>query len=85
MGRSVCAEVYHGRVEGQSPPVDLAVERRAGECIRKLIADGLVTAVHDCSDGGASGFAIAEMALAGNISMVVKIIPNSECQHDPFR
>src|SRR5206468_2345340 len=58
--------------------VDLAAERRAGECIRNLIAQGLVTAVHDCSDGGAA-IAIAEMALAGNIGMrmtVVEQIPS---------
>jgi phosphoribosylformylglycinamidine synthase len=43
-----------------------------------LIADGLVSAVHDCSDGGAA-VAIAEMALATNIGMtmtVVEQIPN---------
>ena len=40
-------EVCHGRREGPPPPVDLAAERRLGECIRKLIAEGLVTAVHD--------------------------------------
>src|SRR5206468_2879933 len=58
--------------------VDLAAERRAGECIRNLIARGLVTAVHDCSDGGAA-IALAEMALAGNIGMqmtLVEEIPN---------
>ena len=46
------------------PPVDLHVERRLGELLRKLIARGLVSAVHDISDGGAL-VAIAEMALAG--------------------
>ena len=30
-------------------------ERRAGEFVRELIDDGLVTAVHDISDGGAAG------------------------------
>ena len=34
------------------PPVDLAAERRHGELVRELIAAGLVTAVHDVSDGG---------------------------------
>jgi phosphoribosylformylglycinamidine (FGAM) synthase-like enzyme len=58
--------------------VDLAVERRAGECIRKLIAHGLVTAAHDCSDGGAA-VAVAEMALAGNMGMAMHVareVPN---------
>lgn len=78
VGQSLWLEVCHGHRRGPPPPVDLAAERRAGECIRKLIADGLVTAVHDCSDGGAA-VAVAEMALAGNIGLdmtVVQEIPN---------
>src|SRR4249919_3345871 len=77
-GQSLWLDICHGRRDGAPPPVDLAAERRAGECIRKLIGDGLVTAVHDCSDGGAA-VAVAEMALAGNIGMtmtVVEQIPN---------
>jgi len=50
------------------------VERRAGECIRKLIDHGLISAVHDCSDGGAA-IAVAEMALAGNIGMTMTVVP----------
>jgi phosphoribosylformylglycinamidine synthase len=78
VGQSLWLELCHGRREGPPPPVDLAAERRAGECIRKLIADGLVSAVHDCSDGGAA-VAVAEMALAGDIGLemtVVQEIPN---------
>jgi phosphoribosylformylglycinamidine synthase len=78
VGQSLWLEVCHGRREGPPPPVDLAAERRAGECIRKLIAGGLINAVHDCSDGGAA-VAVAEMALAGNIGLemtVVEEIPN---------
>jgi len=70
--------VCQGRREGPPPTVDLAAEKRAGECVRQLIADGLVSAVHDCSDGGAA-VAVAEMALAGNIGLdmtVVEQIPN---------
>jgi len=78
VGQSLWLDVCHGRREGPPPPVDLAAEKRAGECIRGLIAEGLVTAVHDCSDGGAA-LAVAEMALAGDIGMtmpVVAEIPN---------
>ena len=77
-GQSLWLDVCHGRREGTPPPVDLVVEKRAGECIRQLIANGQVTAVHDCSDGGAA-VAIAEMALAGGIGLkmtVVQEIPN---------
>jgi phosphoribosylformylglycinamidine synthase len=78
VGQSLWLDVCHGRRAGPPPPVDLAAERRAGECIRALIEQGLVTAVHDCADGGAA-VAVAEMALAGNIGMsmtVVAEIPN---------
>lgn len=74
VGQSLWLDVCHGRREGPPPPVDLAAERRAGESIRQLIADGLVTAVHDCSDGGAA-VAVAEMALAGNIGMTMTVVP----------
>src|SRR3954466_14712488 len=74
VGQSLWLDVCHGRREGPPSPVDLAAEKRAGECIRSMIAEGLVTAVHDCSDGGAA-VAIAEMALAGNIGMTMTVVP----------
>ncbi len=74
LGQSIWLREIHGREEGPPPPVDLAAERRAGDLIQSLIADGLVTAVHDCSDGGAA-VALAEMALAGNIGVIVSVVP----------
>jgi len=78
VGQSLWLDVCHGRRAGAPPPVDLAAEKRAGEFIRKLSGEGIVNAIHDCSDGGAV-IAIAEMALAANIGMtmtVVEEIPN---------
>jgi phosphoribosylformylglycinamidine synthase len=78
VGQSLWLDICHGRRGGAPPPVDLDAERRAGDCIQQLIAEGHVSAVHDCSDGGVAT-AIAEMALAGNIGMtmtVVEQIPN---------
>jgi len=66
LGQSLWLRECHGLEAGPPPPVDLAVERRLGELVRSLIADGLVTAVHDVSDGGTL-VAIAEMAMAGGI------------------
>ena len=73
LGQSIWLRELHGREEGPPPPVDLAAERRAGELIQSLIGEGLVTAVHDCSDGGAA-VALAEMALAGDIGVVVPVV-----------
>ena len=66
LGQSLWLRECHGREEGPPPPVDLAKERAHGEFIRQLIADGLVNAVHDVSDGGLL-VALTEMALKGDI------------------
>ena len=66
IGQSVWLDVCHGRREGPPPRVDLDRERAHGEFVRELIAEGLVTAVHDVSDGGIL-VAVAEMALGGDI------------------
>ncbi len=63
LGRSLYLRELFGIDAGAPPPVDLGAERRNGELIRKLIAEGLVTACHDVSDGGIL-VAAAEMALA---------------------
>ena len=46
-------------------------EKRAGELVRGLIAEGQVTAVHDISDGGLL-VALAEMAMAGGIGAKIE-------------
>lgn len=70
LGRSLWLRVVKGIEAGRTPPTDLVVERTAGAIIHELIADGLVNAVHDLSDGGLA-VALAEMALAGNIGAEV--------------
>ena len=72
LGQSLWLREMHGREEGEAPPVGLALERRAGELVRKLIETGVATAVHDCSDGGLA-VALAEMALAGGIGCEVAL------------
>ena len=72
VGQSLWLEVCHGRREGAPPPVDLGVERRIGELVRQLIAEGLVSAVHDVADGGAL-LSIAEMALAGSLGARISL------------
>ena len=70
LGQSLWLREVLGREEGPPPPVGLSLERAAGEHVRDLIARGLVSAVHDCSDGGVA-VALAEMALASGIGFAV--------------
>ncbi len=66
LGQSIWLREVKGQEAGDAPSVDLAAERARGEQVRKLILEGVATAVHDISDGGLL-VAIAEMALAGKI------------------
>jgi phosphoribosylformylglycinamidine synthase len=66
LGQSLYLREICEREEGAPPPVDLAVERRNGDFVRNLIADGTATAIHDLSDGGLL-VALAEMAMASGI------------------
>jgi len=68
LGQSLYLRDIAGRAEGAPPPVDLELERRNGEMVRQLISDGVVTAVHDISDGGLL-VALTEMALASGLGV----------------
>ncbi|CAN7271677.1 phosphoribosylformylglycinamidine synthase subunit PurL [Phenylobacterium sp. LjRoot219] len=78
LGASMYLRELLGREDGAPPPVDLKVERRNGELVRKLILDGVATTVHDLSDGGLVA-AAAEMALASNVG--VELAPSGEAPH----
>ena len=65
LGQSLWLREIAGQEAGPPPPVDLAVERRNGDFVRRLILDGTVKACHDVSDGGLL-VAVAEMALAAD-------------------
>ncbi len=71
LGQSLYMRELFAVVTGAPPPVDLEAERRNGETIRKLIAEGLITACHDVSDGGIL-VAAAEMALASGEGLDLK-------------
>ncbi len=68
LGQSLWLREIHGREDGLPPRVFLAEERKHGEFVRRLIAEGQVQAVHDVSDGGVL-VALAEMALAGDVGI----------------
>ena len=74
LGASAFLATVCGREEGAPPPVDLAVEKRNGDFVRKLIREGKLSAVHDISDGGLL-VAVAEMAMAGNIGAQLEAAP----------
>lgn len=67
LGQSIYARDLF-KLGGAAPKVDLALEKRNGDFVRALIADGLVRAAHDLSDGGLA-IAAAEMALASDVGL----------------
>ncbi len=73
LGQSLWLRELHGREDGPPPPVDLAMERAHGELVRKLVAEGKLTAVHDVSDGGLL-VALTEMALKSGIGCTLEQI-----------
>ena len=68
---SLYARERHGLTGGAPPPVDLDAERRHGEWIRSLIADGRADACHDVADGGLA-VALAEMCMAAGTGAAVE-------------
>jgi phosphoribosylformylglycinamidine synthase len=66
LGQSLWLAEIAGRKDGPPPTVDLASERANAEFVRDMIERGLVTAVHDISDGGML-VTLAEMALASGL------------------
>ena len=73
---NLCGSAKSRSMCGTGTLCDLEIERRNGEFVRDLIRRGLVTAVHDISDGGLL-VALAEMALAGNIGAVIQTHRNA--------
>jgi phosphoribosylformylglycinamidine synthase len=67
LGQSVYARDLF-RPGGAAPKIDLALEKKNGDFVRALIADGLVRACHDLSDGGLA-IAAAEMALGSDVGI----------------
>jgi phosphoribosylformylglycinamidine synthase len=81
LGQSLWLREILGREDGPPPSVDLRKERSAGEVVREMIERGLVTAVHDVSDGGIL-VAVAEMALASGMGAELSLrYDDSGLQH----
>ncbi len=68
----------HGFTGNNVPRVDPQQSRKIMEALSSAIEKGLVTACHDCSEGGL-GVAVAEMAFAGGLgaSVYLKNVPRT--------
>ncbi len=53
---------------GAPPPVDLEQEKAHAHFVRSMISAGLLTTVHDVSDGGLL-IAVTEMAMSGKVGV----------------
>ncbi len=80
LGQSLWLREIAGREEGAPPPVDLSDERRHGDFVRGAIANGLIEACHDVSDGGIL-VAVAEMAMEGGCGVALVGPPDSGAPH----
>jgi phosphoribosylformylglycinamidine synthase len=78
LGGSEYLWALHGRLAGRLAALDLEVERRVQAAIRSAIAAGLVTAAHDCAEGGLA-VALAEAAMTGAITVGCEVdVPGTD-------
>jgi phosphoribosylformylglycinamidine synthase len=64
LGGSEYLWAVHRRLAGSLAPLDLPLERRVQAAVQAAVEAGLVTAAHDCSEGGV-GVALAEACVTG--------------------
>jgi phosphoribosylformylglycinamidine synthase len=64
LGGSEYLWARHERLAGRLAPLDLEVERRVQAAVRAAIEASLVTAAHDCAEGGVA-VALAEACVTG--------------------
>ncbi|MFA6350138.1 MAG: phosphoribosylformylglycinamidine synthase subunit PurL [Candidatus Omnitrophota bacterium] len=57
-----------GAIGNNVPKVNTAKAKKSFDCLSRATANGLVSALHDCSEGGI-GVAAAEMAFSGGLGM----------------
>jgi phosphoribosylformylglycinamidine synthase len=65
LGGSEYLWALHGRLAGRLAALDLEVERRVQSAVRAAVGAGLVTAAHDCAEGGLA-VALGECAVTGS-------------------
>ena len=62
----------HGHLGGLPPAVDLEAERRLAALLAAAVADGMISAAHDLSEGGLA-VALAESCLRGGTGCTVRL------------
>ena len=72
---------YHNIIESPAPYFDIDEEYELHQCIKNLINKKLITAAHDCADGGLF-ISIVEMAMSSNLGC--KINSKSDIRKDSF-
>ncbi len=68
LGGSEYLWTLHRRLAGPLAPLDLELERRVQTAVQTVVGSGLVTAVHDCSEGGLA-VTLAEACISGREAM----------------
>ncbi len=64
LGGSLYLKAIYGKAAGALPPIDLDLEKRLQELLRRLIGEALPGCIHSLGDGGLA-VALAESALLG--------------------
>ncbi len=72
LGGSQFLKTVHGQLHGELAGLDLNLEKKLQELVRRLISEELLQSVHDLADGGLS-VALAESCLAGSIGAYVNL------------
>jgi phosphoribosylformylglycinamidine synthase len=71
LGATLALRELWGREDGAPPNVDLEAEKAAGLAVRAAIAQGLLRACHDLSDGGLA-LGLVDLVLASGIGLGVQ-------------
>ncbi len=72
LGASHYYKVVAGQKAGNTPRLNIALEKGVQSAVLALIQSGLVKSAHDCSEGGLA-VAIAESCMSGNIGATVEL------------
>ncbi|MEW5783799.1 MAG: phosphoribosylformylglycinamidine synthase subunit PurL [Bacillota bacterium] len=73
LGGSQLLKALGQAVTGFLPPIDLELEKRLQELLRRAVREGILASAHDLSDGGLAA-ALAESCIAGGLGAIVQLV-----------